>query len=356
MTVGVAVTRSSSRPDDTDPWIGHPHLDDDLDRVQAALLAAVGVGERHLPRACSAMLDRRGHMFRPLLCLVAAYSHDGARRPAPAGVVDAAAAVQALHVASLVHDDIIDDARTRRGVPTVAAEHGSTAALLSGDYLLAVAVEVAAAVGQRATEEISRSLRRMCQGQMAESAGLFDPARTESRYRDAAAGKTACLIGTSMVLGAQAVGAGDEAIDLLRRCGEHLGLAFQMWDDVLDFRPERGYDSRFQDVRNGVYTMPVILAMDAGPSTCRRLLAACRTDPSALSDLHALLDDTGTLDLAARKARAEADAAFAVAEKLHQSGMLPGAPDLVSFIVPRLLPGLDDATAEPASRSERSSR
>ncbi|MGK5632155.1 polyprenyl synthetase family protein [Streptomyces sp. URMC 123] len=211
----------------------------------------------------------RGKLLRPLLVLTTAHALTGGladrqRRRA----VRAAAAVELLHCASLVHDDIIDSAPLRHGAPTVFAKWGEGTAIVAGDLLIALAFSRAAGAGGRCPDLLAASLAALADGQARELQDTNNSERTEAGYLASIAGKTAALFATACALGATVAQAPPDTVTRMSAFGHHLGMAFQITDDILDLTadPETTGKARGTDLCAGVYTLPVIRAMRIDPS------------------------------------------------------------------------------------------
>jgi geranylgeranyl pyrophosphate synthase len=235
-------------------------------------VAALEGGGALLAPDALAVAGNAGKRLRPALTIAAA---------ALGGVFDdrvvaAAAAVELVQVGSLVHDDILDGATTRRGRPTINARSGVGRALLAGDYILARAAELAAAVSGEAAAMLAAALGELCEGQVAELGDTFDPARTAEAQLASIRGKTAALFACACSLGAHCGGVAEPNGSALARYGTAFGLGFQVLDDVLDLigDADRMGKPTGSDLASGVYTLPVIRAL-AGPDgdDLRRLLA-----------------------------------------------------------------------------------
>ncbi|MEV0673002.1 polyprenyl synthetase family protein [Mycobacterium sp. NPDC050441] len=179
-------------------------------------------------------------------------------RPDPRFAADAAVALELLHTASLVHDDIIDGSQFRRGLPSLHSAADEATAILIADLLIAVSFETVAALGERAVTPLARAFGQLCRGQLLEpTLGWGDDARPE--IEDYATLKTGALFGAAFELGAMAASYDPAFQDRFRESGERLGLAFQLTDDLLDVRDDAlnlGKDHG-ADLRNGVPTVPL---------------------------------------------------------------------------------------------------
>jgi heptaprenyl diphosphate synthase len=237
-------------------------LPEDLRRVEEALQAAVRVDDRFLGDVASHLLGAGGKRLRPTLTLCAAYAVAGERHDASRAVTGGAS-VELVHLGSLYHDDVIDEAETRRGVPSVNARWSNIVAILSGDFLLAQASVLAASLGADVAGLLAATIGELCRGQVLELQYLFNAERTEESYYSAIEGKTASLLATAARIGGMVTNAPAPALDALTRFGQHLGMCFQIVDDVLDVtRTEAELGKPVgNDLLEGVYTLPVIYAV-----------------------------------------------------------------------------------------------
>jgi heptaprenyl diphosphate synthase len=245
--------------------LGLPDLPGDLSRVETALQAAIRVDDRFLGDVASHLLGAGGKRLRPTLTLCAAYALVGVSgdRAAVDRAVTGGASVELVHLGSLYHDDVIDEAETRRGVPSVNARWSNIVAILSGDFLLAQASVLAASLGADVAGLLASTIGELCRGQVLELQYLFKPARTEDSYYSAIDGKTASLLATAARIGGMVSGAPAPTLDALTSFGQHLGMCFQIVDDVLDVtRTEAELGKPVgNDLLEGVYTLPVIAAV-----------------------------------------------------------------------------------------------
>jgi heptaprenyl diphosphate synthase len=228
-----------------------------LDRVEALLRdAARCPGDPFLTEVAGHLIGAGGKRLRPALALLAA---GFGPRPTSHLVYRAAAAVELVHVASLYHDDVMDEAATRRGVASVNARWTNRIAILGGDYLVARAAELCAPMGADAITEQATVLSTLVRGQLRECVGVKPGTDPERFYLGVVADKTAALFVLATTLGARASGASDEVVATLRAYGRNLGIAFQLGDDVRDVALPGSASGT--DLRQGVRTLPVLRAM-----------------------------------------------------------------------------------------------
>ncbi len=228
-------------------------------------------------------LSAGGKRVRPMLVFCAS-ARRGEDRDA---LVAAAAAVELVHMATLVHDDLIDGATTRRGRPTVARAQGAEVAVRVGDFLFARAfAELTRSRSPQAVQALADAALDLSRGEMDQQAAAHDLALTEAAYLDRCRRKTAALFSVACRLGALVSGAGPEAAGRLAAFGQHVGLAFQIFDDILDIagEPAATGKRRGTDLLGGTVTLPVILALREEPGLALGIRAA-GTDGAAVEDL-----------------------------------------------------------------------
>jgi heptaprenyl diphosphate synthase len=313
--------------------VGLPPLRADLDRVEVALREAVSAEDRFLGEVAGHLLGAGGKRLRPMLALGASYAAGkGADVPAPDAAVVGAASVELVHLGSLYHDDVIDEAGTRRGVPSVNARWSNIVAILAGDYLLAQASALAASLGADVAGLLATTIGELCRGQVLELQHLYDPDRGEEAYYAAIEGKTATLMATACRIGGMVCDVAPPTLDALTRFGQHLGMCFQIVDDVLDVtrsEAELGKPTG-NDVHEGVYTLPVIYAL-AGDPELRGLLGRKLDWP----------DVEQAVALIARDEYVDASLAVARAHAKKASEALSGADGLDAEVCERLVTLVD---------------
>jgi len=246
-----------------------------LDAVEAKLSSQVTSSHAFVDELARYLIDAGGKRFRPLL--VALTGHLGPDAPTaertPAALVDAATIVELVHLATLYHDDVIDEAAARRGTPSANSRWDNTVAILTGDYLFARASELSADLGVEVTRIMSRTLARLCEGQIGEvqgSDGALPPdvprlQPTLDHYLEVVSGKTASLIETSCRYGALLSGVDDGGVEAATTYGWNVGMAFQLSDDILDIASDHEDSGKTPgtDLREGVRTLPVLYALEA---------------------------------------------------------------------------------------------
>jgi heptaprenyl diphosphate synthase len=296
--------------------LGLPRLEEDLQRLEPLLTTSVTTGDGFLDDVTTHLIAAGGKRLRPLLALTAA---GGGERAATEDDLMGGVAVELVHLASLYHDDVIDEATIRRNVESVNSRFGNLVAIVAGDYLLARSAAIAAELGTEIAGLLATTLGHLCQGQVAEVRSSFQVGRTQEDYFTAIAGKTAALMATSCRIGALTGGAPREEVEALTRFGQRFGMIFQLRDDVRDVvatDQELGKPAG-QDLAEGIYTLPVLLALtdpDAGPEL-RTLLGQPLAQPErdkARAIVAASPGVVGTVDVARRYVAEAAEAATGV--------------------------------------------
>jgi geranylgeranyl pyrophosphate synthase len=269
-----------------------------MERVEARMAElATGHGPV-LARYAGDTIAAGGKRLRPLLVCIAA----GAPPPETDGLVRAAVAVELVHGATLVHDDVLDGSALRRGRPTVVATGGRALATATGDLLFSRAfAELAAGGSPDAVRVLSRASRELALGELAQRADAFDTSVSVARYLKRCRLKTAVLFRAACELGALEA---DTDPGALGGFGERIGLAFQILDDVLDVSgpPERTGKPRGADLLDGTVNLPLILARELDPDLARLDVRTVRTAADAAVVCEAITD-TGALDDARSRAR-----------------------------------------------------
>ncbi len=227
-----------------------------LAAVEEGLLEATKSEVPFIQEAAQHLLRAGGKRFRPLLVMLAAQFGD----PHAPGVVPSAVVVELTHLATLYHDDVMDEADVRRGVPSANARWGNSVAVLTGDFLFARASHVLADLGPEAVRVQAEAFERLVTGQILETAGPRDGRDPIEHYLDVLGGKTGSLVAVSGRFGAMMSGADETVVDVLTQYGERLGIAFQLADDVLDIASDSHESGKTPgtDLREGVPTMPVL--------------------------------------------------------------------------------------------------
>jgi geranylgeranyl pyrophosphate synthase len=268
-----------------------------LASVEELLRASAHSDHPFIAEAASHLVNAGGKRFRPLLTLLAAQFGDS---HAP-GVVPAAVVVELTHLATLYHDDVMDEAPLRRGVPTANARWDNSVAILTGDFLFARASQILADLGPEAVRLQAETFERLVTGQINECIGPKDGQAAIDHYLSVLSDKTGSLIATSARFGALLSGAQGPTVEVLTRFGEVFGMAFQLSDDVLDIASDTEQSGKTPgtDLREGVPTLPTLYALsstDQESARLRELLSAPITEDELVDEVIAALRVHPSLD------------------------------------------------------------
>ncbi len=253
------------------PFFSLPGMEADVERIEEALAASVRTADPYLDEIASHLIVAGGKRLRPVLTLVAAQVAGG---PATDDAVQGGIACELVQTGSLYHDDVMDEAPTRRGVETVNAKWGNLQAILAGDFLLSRASEIAASLGTEVAALLARTIGRLCEGQIEELRHTYNVARPEPSYLASIAGKTASLYATSARIGALVAGLERPLVEALTEYGEAFGMVFQIVDDLLDVTATDDQLGKpaGHDMVEGVYTLPVLRTLQRGGIAAASLL------------------------------------------------------------------------------------
>jgi heptaprenyl diphosphate synthase len=240
-----------------------------LASVDELLRSVVDHEDPFIAEASMHLSDAGGKRFRPMLTLLAAELGNGINPE----VVRAATGVELTHLASLYHDDVMDEADLRRGVVSANARYGNSEAILVGDLLFGKASELVADLGPEAVRIQAQTFVRLCSGQIRDARPVPAGVDPIDYYLGVLADKTGVLIATAARYGAMFSGCAPETVDIMSRYGERLGIAFQLADDLLDISSELGESGKEPgtDLREGVATLPALLVRQSADPADDRL-------------------------------------------------------------------------------------
>ncbi|MDF3337816.1 polyprenyl synthetase family protein [Mycolicibacterium septicum] len=248
---------------------------DSVARIEQLMSDELGKADELMAEAVQHLFQAGGKRFRPLFTVLSASLGP---RPDDPEVAIAGAVIELVHLATLYHDDVMDEAQMRRGAPSANARWGNNIAILAGDYLFATASRLVSLLGPDAVRVIADTFAQLVTGQMRETRGAAEHVDSVDHYLKVVYEKTACLIAASGRFGATFSGADADQIDRLHRLGGIVGTAFQISDDIIDIDsdPDESGKVPGTDLREGVHTLPVLYALrESGPDAerLRELLA-----------------------------------------------------------------------------------
>jgi heptaprenyl diphosphate synthase len=263
-----------------------------------------------------------GKRFRPLFTVLSAQIGP---KPDAFEVTIAGAVIEMVHLATLYHDDVMDEAEVRRGAPSANLRWGNNVAILAGDYLFATASRLVSRLGPEAVRVIAETFAQLVTGQMRETRGVPDGADSVEQYLKVVHEKTGCLIGAAGRFGAMFSGADGDQVERLSRLGDLVGTAFQIADDIIDIDSDSDESGKLPgtDVREGVRTLPMLYALaEPGPDgvRLRELLAGPVEDDAAVAEALTLLRASPGM------AKAKDVLAQYAAQARHELDQLPDVP------------------------------
>ncbi|MEV8514396.1 polyprenyl synthetase family protein [Dactylosporangium sp. NPDC051484] len=307
--------------------------------VEVVLIDSVHSANPLVTEAARHLVDAGGKRVRPLLVGLAAQFGD----PTSRDVVIAGAVVELTHLATLYHDDVMDEAPVRRGAPSANSRWGNVLAILVGDYLFSRAADLAAELGVEAVKIQADTFSRLVHGQIAETAGPLDGEDAIRHYLRVLEQKTGSLISTSARFGAMFGGCTPEQVDALANFAETFGIAFQLSDDLIDIASDGDQSGKTPgtDLREGVATLPVLYALgssddDAAAVRLREILSAGPvTDDALHAEALGLLRESAALKQARETVRGYADKARAALSVLPDVPARAALDSLCDFIADR---------------------
>lgn len=295
-------------------------------------------------------LSSRGKGVRPILTLLSAMLHiakepatgnEGKERRCTKRTYLAAMLVEMIHTASLIHDDVLDSAEERRGRASVNAKWQSDMAIILGDYILARTMAIGMASAQYdLISYIGTAMATLCEGEVLQSQHAKNLDTKREDYFTIIYQKTASLLGVSAALGALSVGANREEVDRMRKFGEAIGIAFQIQDDILDYKRDNntGKPSN-NDLREHKITLPLIEVMERGDDNFREeiitLLKRCDKDEEAVNKLHNIVEEHGGKEYAAQTMQAYIQRAMHLLAKFPDTPYRASLLNLCTFIAER---------------------
>ena len=313
-----------------------PRVWERMESVEQRLLEVTVADTPFLTEIAQHLISAGGKRYRPLLAQVAAeLGSVTGDDPVEAGV-----SVELVHLGSLYHDDVIDEATSRRGQASVNTNWTNTVAILAGDFLLARASEVAAPLGIEAVTLIAQTYATLCEGQVAELVYADGFSHGIVGYHDVIGGKTASLIRTSARLGAITGGADRSSVDAISEWAWEMGMVFQITDDVLDLIADEAFLGKpaGSDIGEGTFTLPVLLASE-GPDGSRIKALLGDGQPYAPDDIAEVIDLTvrgGYIDVVLDQAVKRIAAAEEAARSITNNPLTDVLHNLDQYLLDRV--------------------
>ena len=308
----------------------------ELERYETVFRSALRTDNPLLSSALNHLTHRLGKMLRPMLVLLCA-REGGAT---PDAVLHAAAGLELLHTASLVHDDVVDESPLRRGQPSVNALFDNKAAVLVGDFITSAALtEITLTASLHAVERTAWLGKQLADGELLQLANTQLTTFDEQPYYDVIAKKTAALFATCARLGALLGGAEADIVGRLEQFGHYVGLCFQMRDDLFDLNPRLDVGKpQGNDMREGKLTLPVLYALRDADNQYRDLALKVRGGTASDADIQQLADYAvthGGIPYVEAEMERMADTARALLPALHNREVADALALYLDFVINR---------------------
>ena len=308
----------------------------DLDSIDAVIRVRLKSSVGLVDQVADYIIGGGGKRLRPLIVVLAARAcgYNGSSH------IDAAAFIEFIHTATLLHDDVVDGSTKRRGRDTANAVYGNQASVLVGDFVYSRAFQMMAAIGsQRVMEIMSEATNVIAEGEVLQLMNAHDPETTQQRYFEVIYRKTAKLFESGAQVAAVLAGASPSLQQALADYGKHLGNAYQLIDDLLDYRsdPEERGKNLGDDLAEGKPTLPLIHALrHGGPDAAAMIRDAISQGGTEEQDpIRAVVNSTGGLDYTAQLAENEAELALEALNQVPESPYRDALAALARFAVSR---------------------
>jgi heptaprenyl diphosphate synthase len=313
--------------------LGLASVEDDLVRLESLLAESVIFGDTYLDSVTTHQIYAGGKRLRPILAVASATGgeHAASQRDLLGGV-----ALELLHLASLYHDDVMDEADIRRNVDSVNARYGNLIAIVAGDYLMARSAGIAADLGAEFAGLMARTLAWLTRGQVSEVRTAYSLDRTEAEYYEAIEGKTASLMSTSCRYGAMTADLGIEVTEALAEFGRCFGMVYQLRDDILDLTATDNQLGKpaGQDLAEGIYNLPTLFALnDAKVGDELRALLGSALDDDDRERARKLVVSTDGVERTVRAAEQFLDKAREALLVIPSEGLRTGFSALIGSLL-----------------------
>jgi heptaprenyl diphosphate synthase len=303
-------------------------------KVNKRLQEVLYCGSPEVDHILNYLVENSGKLLRPRMVYLCGsmYPNDESR------LIDIAVAVELIHMASLVHDDIIDNSQLRRGKPSLNQRWGNQVGVLTGDYLFAAAFNLISQSNSAAVmENLTSTIKVMCSGEIKQLGMLFDLNLSKEDYFDKTYRKTACLFASSCAVGAILGKAPQKQIRMLEQFGLYLGYAYQIIDDVLDFVSDSELLGKpiANDLSQGNITLPVILALKDHQQgeKIRNILKNGISQPAKLNQVQEILEESGALEESIRLSRQYLNLGLSLLEEFPRIAVIEEMKSLSRYLL-----------------------
>lgn len=297
-------------------WSEYPVIDNEIEAVKRLISKNAKCKDKVIENSIIELLNSGGKMLRPAFTILASKFGDYNEERSRA----LASVMEMFHMATLVHDDIIDEAKYRRGKETVQSKYGKNYAVYIGDYLFCLCFRILATTSsrERGIDVDTGVMSRICMGEVEQLNSRFKKDVSVKNYLKRTSGKTAELFSLSLYIGAAESGCDKKICRLFWNIGHNIGMAFQIIDDILDYvsTDEALGKQAGKDLLEGVYTLPLILAMEENPRVFKNVLNEDGYSEEEVDNIISLVKDNGGIDKAMKIAKKYSKKAYRDINKL----------------------------------------
>lgn len=315
-------------------WNNYPEIKRELTEVLDLMKKNVKCKDKKIENSIIELIESGGKLLRPAFVLMGAKFGDNDREKS----IPTAAVIEMLHMASLVHDDVIDDSKLRRGQETIQSKYGKDYAVYIGDYLFCVCFKILAThESLEAIKMDSRAMSKICMGEVNQLNARFSMKLSVKDYLSRISGKTAELFSISLYLGAAECKAEEKVSRELGNIGHNLGMAFQIIDDILDYE---GSDksikkSATNDLRQGIYTIPLIYAYRNNKSAFKDILGKNYYSEDDIAQIIKLVEENKGIEMAKELAEKYMNKCFKGIDRLPENKYKDVLREIANWLLQR---------------------
>ena len=315
-------------------WNSYPEIKQELIEVLTLMKKNVKCKDKKIEKSIIELIESGGKLLRPAFVLIGSKFGDNDKNKS----IPTAAVIEMLHMATLVHDDIVDDSKLRRGQETIQSKYGKDYAVYIGDYLFCVCFKLLATNDSlQAIKVDSRAMSKICMGEVNQLNSRFSMNFSVKDYLSRISGKTAELFSISLYLGAAECNADEKVSKELANIGHNLGMAFQIIDDILDYE---GSDksikkSAANDLRQGIYTIPLIYAYRNNKYAFKDILGKDYYSEDDVSEIINLVRDNKGIEMAKELAEKYVKKCFKGIDRLPENEYKNVIREIASWLLKR---------------------
>lgn len=315
-------------------WNKYPEIKQELIEVLNLMKKNVKCKDKKIEKSIMELIESGGKLLRPAFVLIGSKFGDNDKSKA----IPTAAVIEMLHMATLVHDDVIDDSKLRRGRETIQSKYGKDYAVYIGDYLFCVCFKILATnESLQAIKVDSRAMSKICMGEVNQLNSRFSMKLSIKDYLSRISGKTAELFSISLYLGAAECNAEEKVAKELRNIGHNLGMAFQIIDDILDYE---GNDksikkSAANDLKQGIYTLPLIYAYRNNKGAFKDVLGKDYYDENDVIEIIDLVRVNNGIEMAKELAEKYVNKCFKGIDKLPNNNYKIVLKEIATWLLKR---------------------